>query len=138
MTDAAVAAVHELIATDASFTAAGMELICVTDGAVTLALTIRAEMTNGGGLAHGGWIFLLADTAFAFAATTRMRGALTTDADIRFHRPAREGDRIVAEAVAVETTATSLLVDVIVTGAGGERIASFRAAGRAPRTPSAQ
>ncbi len=137
MTDDPEAAVARLNAGDPTAALAGIEIVSVADGHVFTALTIRSEMTNGADVAHGGWIFLLADTAFAYAATTRRPGTLTTDADIRFHRPAPTGARLVAEASVVEESRSTVLVDVIVRNADGERIASFRGAGRSPRrTPA--
>jgi acyl-CoA thioesterase len=139
MNNDAHAAVHALLDSDATFAALGMKLISVSDGSVTLSLVIRPDMTNGGDVAHGGWIFLLADTAFAFTAATRMPGTLTTDADIRYHRPALRGERLIAEGVLVHEQGTSVLVDVTVSNPAGERVASFRGGGRAPRraTPTA-
>lgn len=131
--EAARAAIAALSATDATFALTAMELVHVDAGRAELALLIRPEMTNGAGIAHGGWIFLLADTAFAYAAATRLPGALTTDANIRFHRPAQAGSRIVAVASVVEVSGASLLIDVDVRSSDGERIASFRGGARAPR-----
>lgn len=133
MTDIARERVEALHSADRSFAAAGMELVEVGDGRATVAMTGRPEMTNGAGVIHGGWLFLLADTAFASAAATRLPGSLTTEADIRFHRPAHVGDRLTASATVVTTTGTTVLVDVAVTDPRGERIASFRGGGRAPR-----
>ena len=133
MTDSIQDAVDSLSAADATFAATGMELLATERGRVVLALTIRPDMTNGAGVTHGGWIFMFADTAFAYLATTRRPGTLTTDADIRFHRSTRVGDRITAEASIVAQTRSSLLVDVSVLNGDGARVASFRGAGRAPR-----
>lgn len=130
-------AVERLFASDTASAEAGIRIESVDDGRVILSLEVRPEMTNGGGVAHGGWIFLLADTAFAFAATTRMPGVLTTDAHIRFHRPARAGSTMTATATVVEESRSTLLVDVDVHDTDGRRVASFRGAGRAPAAPGA-
>ena len=133
MNDDVATRVAQLNAQDATARLAGVEIVSVSVGRVVLAMTVRPEMTNGAGVAHGGWIFTLADTAFGYAATTRRPGTLTTDADIRFHRPASAGARLEAEARVVEESRSTLLVDVVVRDADGRRIASFRGAGRSPR-----
>jgi len=133
MTADSATAVALLNGQDATASQLGLEVVSVADGHVVLAMTVAAGMTNGAGVAHGGWIFTLADTAFGYAATTRRPGTLTTDADIRFHRPASAGARLEAEARVVEESRSTLLVDVVVRDADGRRIASFRGAGRSPR-----
>lgn len=132
MTQQARERVDALRRADRTFRENGMEVVSVEDGGVQLAMTVRASMTNGADIVHGGWIFLLADTAFAYTATTQLPGVLTTDADIRFHRAARAGDRIVATARVVERSRSTVLIDVVVTGSDGSRVASMRAGGRAP------
>jgi len=136
MTRTAWTRVDELRSADRTFHAAGMEVVAVDDDGVELSMLVREEMTNGAGIVHGGWIFLLADTAFAYTATTQLPGALTTDADIRFHRPANVGDRLSATARVVERARSTILVDVSITGENGERVASLRAGGRAARQRS--
>lgn len=133
MTEIARARVAELCEADRTFQEAGMEVVAVDETGVELQMVVREGMTNGAGVLHGGWIFLLADTAFAYTAATQAPGTLTTDADIRFHRPARLGDRITAVAQVVERVGATILVDVAVTGHDGVRLASMRAAGRAPQ-----
>lgn len=129
-------AVERLLAEDSTARDLGIEVDLVEDGRVVLGLLLDDAMTNGAGVVHGGWVFLLADTAFAYAATTRRPGTLTTDADIRFHRPAFRGDRVTADATIVEEAGASVLVDVAVRSSDGSRLASFRGGGRTPRTPA--
>lgn len=125
--------VEALRRADATFVAQGMAVEEVADGRVSVSLAIRPDMVNGAGVAHGAWVFMVADTAFGYAATTRLPGALTADADIRFHRPAPLGARIIADAHVVEQTRSSLLIDVTVRDEEGRRIASFRGGARARR-----
>lgn len=122
--------VEHLRASDHTFQEAGIEVTRVAPGEVELQLVIQPHMTNGVGVAHGGWIFLLADTAFAYAAVTQKADVVTTDADIRFHRAAKGGERLIATAHVVEQTLATILVDVVVSKESGKRVASVRGAGR--------
>lgn len=76
----------------------GMELVDIGPGCCTLRMTIRPEMTNGFGVAHGGIAFALADSAFAFACNSRGRHALSVHCAIEHTAPARSGDVLIAEA----------------------------------------
>ena len=125
--------VDALYAVDATARAHGIRIESATAGRVELSMLVRADMANGAGVAHGAWAFSLADTAFAYAAATVIDGVLTTGADIRFHRPAAVGSLLRAVATIVERHRSSVMVDVTVRGDYGQRIASFRADGRAPR-----
>lgn len=118
---------------DATFHAQGMTVESVADGRVSISLNVRTDMTNGAGVAHGAWVFMVADTAFGYAAATRLPNALTADAEIRFHRPAPGGTRLVAEAEVVAQTRSTLLIDVVVSNDAGDRVASFRGGARAGR-----
>ena len=88
-------------------------------------------MVNGHGIAHGGYIFLLADTAFAFACNTYEIATVAAAADVVFVAPAREGDRLVAEAVERVRFGRSGVYDVTVRRADGEVVAEFRGNSRA-------
>jgi acyl-CoA thioesterase len=76
----------------------GMTLDAVTSGAATVSMTVRGDMTNGHGTAHGGFIFALADSAFAFACNSYNRRTVAAGAEIRFRRPTRLGDVLTASA----------------------------------------
>lgn len=67
-------------------------------GYVRLGMTVRPDMTNGHGNAHGGMIFALADTAFAYACNARNEASVAASASIVFLAPARLGTQLVAEA----------------------------------------
>jgi phenylacetic acid degradation protein PaaD len=77
----------------------GMSLDLVSPGRATVSMTVRDDMTNGHGTAHGGFIFTLADSAFAFACNSYNERTVAQACDIVFAAPARAGDRLVAEAV---------------------------------------
>lgn len=107
----------------------GMRLVDVGPGYATLSLEITEAMTNGHGIAHGGFIFTLADSAFAFACNSRGPKAVAQHGAITFLRPGRLGERLVATAHEVALTGRSGLYDVTVS-AGEETVAEFRGQSR--------
>jgi acyl-CoA thioesterase len=109
---------------DASSTL-GMEILDVKAGEATLAMTIQPHMVNGQRIAHGGFIFTLADSAFAFACNTHNGRAVAAHCQITFIRPGKLGDRLVAAAREVSRNGRSGIYDVRVT-AGDQVIAEFR------------
>ena len=109
---------------DASSTL-GMEILDVKAGQATLAMTIQPHMVNGQRIAHGGFIFTLADSAFAFACNTHNGRAVAAHCQITFIRPGKLGDRLVAAAREVSRHGRSGIYDVRVT-AGNQVIAEFR------------
>ena len=121
---AAVAAA--MWAADRASQAAGMVVEEVRLGYARLAMTVRADMVNGHGISHGGYLFLLADSAMAYASNSHNAVAVATSADIDFLSPAREGERLLAEATDTRTGGRSALTDVVVTASDGRRVAVFR------------
>ena len=109
---------------DASSTL-GMEILDVKAGQATLAMTIQPHMVNGQRIAHGGFIFTLADSAFAFACNTHNGRTVAAHCQITFIRPGKLGDRQVAAAREVSRHGRSGIYDVRVT-AGDQVIAEFR------------
>lgn len=107
----------------------GMRLVDVGPGYATMSLEITEAMTNGHGIAHGGFIFTLADSAFAFACNSRGPKAVAQHGAITFLRPGRLGERLVATAHEVALTGRSGLYDVTVS-AGDETVAEFRGQSR--------
>jgi phenylacetic acid degradation protein PaaD len=87
-------------ASDRASQALGIEVAEVSPGRAVARLTVTATMVNGHAIAHGGYVFLLADTAFAFACNTYGQVTVARGADITFVAPAHEGDEL--EAVAQE------------------------------------
>lgn len=69
----------------------GITLVDTGPGRATLRMTVRADMVNGHGTAHGGYLFLLADSAFACACNSHGPVTVASGADIDVVRPAREG-----------------------------------------------
>ena len=103
----------------------GMEIVDIKAGQATLAMTIQPHMVNGHGIAHGGFIFTLADSAFAFACNSRNERTVAAQGAITFIRSGKLGDRLVAEAREVSRSGRSGIYDVRVT-AGDVVIAEFR------------
>ena len=103
----------------------GMEIVDVRCGEATLAMTVMPHMVNGQRIAHGGFIFLLADSAFAFACNSRNQRAVAAHCDITFIKPARLGDKLVASAREISRSGRSGIYDVRV-AANDAVIAEFR------------
>jgi acyl-CoA thioesterase len=87
---------------------------------------IAAEMLNGHDVCHGGYLFTLADTAFAYACNTYNKVTFAAGASIDFLRPARLGDRIVATATEIHRGGRTGLYDVLLKNQDGEDVAIFR------------
>jgi acyl-CoA thioesterase len=107
--------------------AAGAEIVEAGPGHARVRLTVREDMLNGHGMAHGGYLFLLADTAFAYACNGYGPVTVARSAHIEFLAPAREGD--VLEAVATERmrSGRSGIYDVAVLRASDDQLlAEFR------------
>jgi acyl-CoA thioesterase len=113
-------------AEDVASRSLGMRLISVEPGRAVLAMTVSETMVNGHGLCHGGFIFMLADSAFATACNSYNRRAVGQHCAITFLSPARSGDRLVARAIERSRAGRSGLYDVTVTGQEGPVIAEFR------------
>ena len=90
----------------------GMEILQIKPGEATLTMTVKPNMVNGHGIAHGGFIFLLADSAFAFACNSRNERAVAAHCDISFIRPGKLGDRLVAVAREISRTGRSGIYDI--------------------------
>ena len=103
----------------------GMEIVEIKPGEATLAMTVKPNMVNGQRIAHGGFIFTLADSAFAFACNTHNERAVAAEGNITFIKPGKLGDRLVATAREISRSGRSGIYDVRVT-VGDVVIAEFR------------
>ena len=103
----------------------GMEIADIGPGRATLTMTVRPEMVNGQRIAHGGFIFTLADSAFAFACNSHNDRAVAAQGNITFIRPGKLGDKLVATAREISRSGRSGIYDVSVT-VGDAVIAEFR------------
>lgn len=111
----------------------GMTLDHVDEGVATLSLTIETHHTNGHGMCHGGIIFALADSAFAFACNSRNQATVAQHNTITYIAPAQLGEVLVAEAREVSLHGRSGLYDVRVRTSAGKSIAEFRGGSRSVR-----
>jgi acyl-CoA thioesterase len=105
----------------------GIEVADVSAGRAVARLTVTSSMVNGHAIAHGGYLFLLADTAFAFACNTYGQVTVARSADITFVAPAHEGDELEAVALERHREGRNGIYDVTVRRrASGEVVAEFR------------
>jgi acyl-CoA thioesterase len=103
----------------------GMEIVEIRPGHATLKMTVEPHMVNGQRIAHGGFIFTLADSAFAFACNTHNQRVVAAEGNISFIRPGKLGDVLVATAREISRSGRSGIYDVRVT-ANDVVIAEFR------------
>lgn len=104
----------------------GMRITHLERGRATITMTVQRSMLNGHGMCHGGYLFTLADSAFAYACNTYNLNTVASGCSIDFLAPAREGD--VLEAVAEERSLAGRtgVYDVTVRVQGGRTVALFR------------
>lgn len=104
----------------------GLALDSVGPGQAQMSMTVERHHLNGHGICHGGFIFTLADTAFAFACNSHNRRSVAAQNAITFVAPARQGDRLHAAAVEVVRAGRSGVCDVTVTNQDNAIIAVMR------------
>ena len=102
----------------------------VGPGRATARMRVTADMTNGHGIAHGGYVFLLADTAFAYACNSYGPVTVAQAGQITFLLPAREGDELTASAAERVRMDRNGVYDVSVCRADGTVLAEFRGQSR--------
>jgi acyl-CoA thioesterase len=103
----------------------GMRIVEVKPGQAILSMTVQPHMVNGQRIAHGGFIFTLADSAFAFACNSHNDKSVAAQGSITFIKPGKLGDLLVATAREISRGGRSGIYDVRVT-VGDEVIAEFR------------
>jgi acyl-CoA thioesterase len=115
----------------------GIELVEAGNGAAVVRMTVTETMVNGHGMTHGGFVFLLADTAFACACNSYGPVTVAAGADVVFLQPSRAGDVLEARAAERSTSGRSGIYDVTVSR-DGDVIAEFRGRSRviSPGRPS--
>lgn len=113
-------------AEDNATQALGIERVSVGPGRAVMAMTIRESMTNGHGTCHGGYIFLLADSAFAFACNSHGQRTVAAHCSVSYITPGKLGARLVAEAIERQRGERSGITDVTVRDEAGTIIAEFR------------
>jgi acyl-CoA thioesterase len=125
-------AAHEMFDRDTASKALGIELLDAANGEATLRMRVTGDMVNGHAMTHGGYVFMLADTAFACACNSHGPVTVAAGADISFLRPTKAGDVLMAYAKERVTQGRSGLYDVTVT-CEGHVVAEFRGRSRTIR-----
>jgi acyl-CoA thioesterase len=116
---------HAMLAAEGTGPAWGIVIEEARAGYARLRMELRADMLNGHGTAHGGMVFALADTAFAYVCNGRNEKAVAAQASIVFLGSAQEGETLIAEAEELSTAGRSGVVRVAVRTADGRPIAEF-------------
>ncbi|MFG3206660.1 hydroxyphenylacetyl-CoA thioesterase PaaI [Streptomyces sp. NPDC048192] len=122
-----------MFAADRASRRLGIELLEHGEGTAVLRMTVTEPMVNGHGIAHGGYLFLFADTAFACACNSHGPVTVASGADVTFVAPAHEGDVLTANAREVTRFGRSGIYDVTVLR-GETVIAEFRGRSRSVRS----
>ena len=111
---------------DQASKALGAVIVDVSPGTATMAMTVRPDMLNGYGTCHGGFLFALADSAFAFACNSRNEATVAAGCSIEYLRPVPEGTRLTATAVERALAGRSGVHDVALSDDAGTVFALFR------------
>ena len=111
---------------DAASKALGIEVEIPAAGRAIARMTVNAQMVNGFDICHGGYVFTLADTAFAFACNSHGRVTVAASANIEYLRPAMEGDRLEARAEEIYRGRRSGVTTVEVLNQDDKLVAVFR------------
>ena len=104
----------------------GMNIESVAPGKAVLTMTVTGDMIQGHGSCHGGYLFTLADSAFAFACNSYDRATVASGCSIDYMYGAKEGDRLTATGREVSRTGRSGIYDISVTNQDGDVIGEFR------------
>ncbi|MGU3576003.1 hydroxyphenylacetyl-CoA thioesterase PaaI [Brucellaceae bacterium C25G] len=126
----AEASAHAMWAGDKASQDLGMELVSIAPGSASLSMTLTPTMSNGHGNCQGGFIFTLADSAFAYACNSYNQLVVAQNCSISFISPGRIGDRLTAIAREVSRRGRSGIYDIQVFNQDGEHIAEFRGLSR--------
>ena len=122
-------AAHEMFERDTASQGLGMELLTAGDGDAVVRMAVTPGMVNGHGMVHGGYVFMVADTAFACACNSHGPVTVAAGADITFLAPARAGTTLEARARERSTSGRSGIYDVTVVS-DGQVVAEFRGRSR--------
>lgn len=116
---------YKMLSQDAFSTWLGIEILECEIGRCRVAMTVRKEMLNSMGKAHGGISYALADTAFGFAANTHGKFAVSIETSINHIEALEEGDYLVAESV-IENVKNKLGFNIVEVKRGDELVALFK------------
>ena len=120
---------------DAASRLLGIKVEVAGPGQAEATFEVRPDMLNGHGVCHGGYLFTLADTAFAFACNTYNKVTLASSTSIDFLRPAKLGDTIVATAVEFHRGGRTGFYDVVLQNQHGQDVAAFRGRSHSTNKP---
>jgi len=121
---------RSMLAAEGTGPAWGVEIEEAREGYARIRMRLRADMLNGHRIAHGGMVFALADTAFAYACNSRNLRTVAAQASIVFLDAAREGELLVAEAKEEALAGRSGVYNATVRGEDGRTIATFQGLSR--------
>jgi acyl-CoA thioesterase len=124
-------AVRILYEQDRASQSLGMRITRVAPGEAEMTMQVRTDMTNGHEICHGGFVFALADSTFAFACNSYGDSTVAAAASIDFLAPVRAGDTLTATARELWRGGRSGLYEIVVANQRGESVALFR--GRSQR-----
>jgi acyl-CoA thioesterase len=113
-------------ASDNASRALGMQLQCIGPGRAVIGMLVTEAMTNGHGMCHGGYIFTLADTAFAYACNSHNQRTVAAGCQISYLAPVKLGAGLIATAHERVRAERSGITDVTVTDQSGAIVAEFR------------
>jgi len=133
--DLAARCAQRMFEDDAATRGVGIRIATVGTGTATATMPVTAAMLNGFRVCHGGYLFMLADTAFAYACNSYNRLTLAAGAAIEFLRPAAEGDVLTATAGERSRGGRSGIYDVSIRNQRGDEIAIFRGRSHATDRP---
>ncbi|PWG01501.1 hydroxyphenylacetyl-CoA thioesterase PaaI [Sphingosinicella humi] len=122
----AASVAHAMLAREGTGPAWGIEIVEAREGYSRLRMTLRADMLNGHGSAHGGMVFALADTAFAYACNSRNVRTVGAQATMVFLDGAKEGEVLIAEAEEAAVVGRSGVYNVSVKTEDGRAVAEFQ------------
>jgi len=122
----AIAASNSMYATDTCSQWLGISIEEVRPGYARMSMAVRPEFLNGHGICHGGLMFTLADSTFAFACNSHNVPAVAAGCSIEFLRPVREGDVLTAESQEQTLAGRHGIYDVCIQNRSGALVALFR------------
>ena len=117
---------REMLDRDPASRKLGMHIGKVAPGRAEVTMEVRADMLNGHAICHGGFIFTLADSAFAYACNSYNLSTVASGCAIDFVAPAREGDVLTARAAERSAAGRTGVYDIDVVNQRGETVALFR------------
>jgi acyl-CoA thioesterase len=120
------AVTHAMWSRDRATQGLGIQILSVKPGYALMAMPVRGDMVNGHHICHGGFIFTLADSAFAFACNSYNQNTVASACHIDFLAPAREGDVLEAEAVERSLSGRTGVYDITLRTRSGKTVALFR------------